>query len=616
MNPHRIARLLLHLALAALALLGGCGVDLSVPEETRAPSLLVQIRFLNHHQAVDGQWSADIQATSPDVPASLQSLPGHAEESLAHLNSVVPNQAANFPVHADMRPGTWSIHVMVTSGATRIVDVTCNVIIPAVLGAHEVGLLVIEGGNNCTAPAGGVGPPVTPRRDVALLPFTVPASVEQGTQVPINVTALNYGEINENFRIELTDTPVSGSPGVMLPSQHDITGLAPNASLLRTSQWNTAGASLGAHELRVAIPALDNETSSANNTQLVTINVVPAPRHDLEVNNITVPGPVVAGGTYGVDVALRNSGDVGESFTVILDDTPPGGGPASTIGTSPPLALAAGATSTYSFSWNTGTAAAGQHGLTARIPVLASGESNSANNSRSTSVLVSRHDVEAISLTAPASANIGLPVSASATLRNNGNVNEGNIAVSLSARPPGGGAPIAVATQNLSLNAGASGTVNFTWDTACLAPAGNFVLSATATVANDAALANNTVSAAPTALAVDRELRIAFLNPPASVSQASGAGFIVQLINNNSAAETGIDVSFTDTPAAGPPGAVQRDPRLPVDLACGETKELVFTYFPPSTVIANHTLTATITTVVPGDNTADNSASVGISVTP
>jgi len=616
MSTLRTMRLFLRPVLVVVLLLGGCGVDLSVPENVRAPSLLVQVRFLNHQQDVDGHWSADVQSTSPDVPAALQNLPGHAEETLAHQNSVVPNQTVNFPAHQDMRPGTWSIHIMVMSGATRIVDVTCTVTIPAVLGAEVVSLLVIEGGGNCTVPAGGVGPPVTPRRDVALLPFTILANVQQGTQVPINVTALNYGEINENFRIELADTPTSGSPGVILPAQHDVTGLAPNASRQFTSQWNTAGASLGEHELRVAIPALDNETNTANNAEVMTVNIVPAPQHDLEITNVTIPGPVVAGGTYNVDVALRNTGDVEESFTVMLDDTPPGGGPANTIGTSPPLALAASATSTYSFSWNTSGAAAGQHTLTARIPVLASGETNTANNTRTMNVLVARHDVEAISLTAPASAAIGMPVSVTATIRNNGNVNEGNIAVSLNAQPPGGGAPIAIATQNLGLNAGASGTVNFTWNTACLAPAGSYVLSVTAAVANDVNSANNTAAAASTALSVDRELRVAFLNPPASVSQASGAGFIVQLINNNSVAETGIDVSFTDTPVAGPPGAVQRDPRLPVDLACGETKELVFTYFPPSTVIANHTLTATITTVVPGDNPADNSAAVTVSVTP
>lgn len=227
------------------------------------------------------------------------------------------------------------------------------------------------------------------------------------------------------------------------------------------------------------------------------------------------------------------------------------------------------------------------------------------------SVPAEEHDVEALTPTSPAAANVGAPVQAMVSVRNNGNVPESFVLVTLAAQPPTGG-PINVGTQVISLDINETKQVSFDWDTACV-EAGNYILSAAASVSNDSDASNDTATAS-LALAVDRELSIAFVNPPSTVPAGQGVGLIVRLANNNSVQEPNIDVSFTDAPVSGPQGSRQSDPRLPIDIGCGEEIELIFTWVPPSIGTADHDLTVSIINSIPGDDPADNSDTFRVSV--
>ncbi len=227
------------------------------------------------------------------------------------------------------------------------------------------------------------------------------------------------------------------------------------------------------------------------------------------------------------------------------------------------------------------------------------------------SVPAESHDVEAVTLSAPAAADVGVPVQVTTSVKNNGNVPESFVLVRLAAQPPTGG-PLALGTQVTSLDINETKDVGFDWDTACV-EAGDYTLTATASASNDGDASNDEATAS-LALALDRELSIAFVNPPATVPPGQSVSLIARLANNNSIQEQSVDVTFTDTPASGPEGTRVADPRLPIDVGCGETVELIFTWVSPSIGAADHDLTLSIGNSIPGDDPADNSDTITISV--
>jgi len=600
-----------------------CDVNLDANPEI-APTLEVQIEFLQPHDDVSATWTGTLidDKYADATPANLRLLPDEVtvsdlEEGV--LPTVVRNQTANFPGQ-HLKPGVWRIVTAMKEGAVTIDSIECDIDIAGTFGAIY-GLKITEGLDDCTSVDGGVSAPYIPPQNVAVFMVTDHETAEQGDIVTIVAQVLNQGEGVADFELSLVDNPpAGGNPGIVIPISQSVTNLEPEEEPLTfTFEWRTAGASFGVHDLVVSAPQLPNEPDAAigNNTDTDQITVTAGPEHDLEVVSVTVPTPVIQGQNYIVSVALQNNGDVEETFTVNLTDTPQGGS-ATPVGTSPPITLppegTPGNTTTVTLPWSTSGVAAGTHTLTAEIPVLPSGEASTINNRKTTNVNVELHDVEVVSLTNPTSANIGDPVTVTASVRNNGNVNEGNIEVSLVAQPPGGGTPIPLETITVSVNSGATTPVNFSWNTACISPAGNYTLTATASVPNDNTQANNSATGTPLNMIVDHELSIDIMSNPGTVTGGSGVSLIVNLINNNSVAESGIDVNLTDTPAAGPPGPIQKDPRLPINIGCGETIELIFTWFPPSAFTASHDLTATITTNISGDNPADNTDTITVNV--
>jgi hypothetical protein len=601
---------------AGLLCVTACGVDLNT--NLMAPTLVVRVGFSDYHANVAGTWTGTLTARSPDVPPGLVANGGPAQASLAAMPDVRPTEQADFPAVPSMYPGEWALTVTVTSDAGPLISVSCPVTIPSTLRAGvgvSLTLEVQEGSNQCTSPDIAVGEPHVPRRDVQILPFTAPVAVDQGDPVTLQIVVRNAGEAQDTFSVGLVDTPPSsGSPGVVTPAAQAVSSLPASASSPPLSfAWNTAGASIGPHQL-TASASVPNDADPSNNRSVATVEVKTPPVHDLEVTSVASGGPLILGGSYPVTVGVKNNGDVGETIRIDLLDSPPTG-PEIALGTSSSLALAASGqandAASYTFTWSTGGAAPGVHTLRGKVAPVPH-EASTLNNEKTATVTLEQHDVQAVSVSAPAATNVGLPVSATATIRNNGNVDESAVSLALTALAPDG-TTIALGTQSVSLATGQSLAVPFTWDTSCVA-AGGYRLGARVAVPNDSNPANDSASAGPTTLSVDHELSISLVSPPPTVTAGGGVGLIVRLVNNNSIAEANVDVNMTDTPASGPPGAIQKDPRLPVSPRCGETIDLVFTWFPPSAFTGSHQLTVSIVNAIAGDDPGDNSSSATIVV--
>jgi hypothetical protein len=98
------------------------------------------------------------------------------------------------------------------------------------------------------------------------------------------------------------------------------------------------------------------------------------------VTAVGAPASAVQGSTVSVSVTVANQGNVSETFSVSLAAT---GG---SVGGSPQtVTLAAGGSTTLTFSWNTTGASLGTHTLTATAATVA-GETDTADNSLAATV--------------------------------------------------------------------------------------------------------------------------------------------------------------------------------------------------------------------------------------
>jgi hypothetical protein len=216
--------------------------------------------------------------------------------------------------------------------------------------------------------------------DVAVTTVSAPSSVSQGSTATVGVTVQNVGgqNVGSSFNVVLTDS----TAGVTIGTQA-VTGLAMGASATLSFSWSTSGAVLGSHSL-VATQSLPDD-NAANNRRSTTVTVTaPLPPADLTVSSITAPGRVEQGDTAPVVVTVQHvSGqDVTTAFDVVLTDGTAGG---VTIGTQTIPGLAAGASATRTFNWNTAGVALNGHILTATQKLA---DANSSNNARAIAITV------------------------------------------------------------------------------------------------------------------------------------------------------------------------------------------------------------------------------------
>jgi len=208
--------------------------------------------------------------------------------------------------------------------------------------------------------------------DVAVTDVSAPSSVIQGSMATAQVTVQNVGGQNvaSSFNVVLTDA----TAGVTIGTQ-TVTGLAIGASAARSFSWSTTGAALGGHTL-VATQTFTDD-NSANNQRSTTVSVNPQPA-DLALTAITAPAQVTQGDTAPVVVTVQNVGglDVSTNFDVVLTDGTAGG---SMVETQTIAGLAAGASVTRTFNWNTAGVATNGHILTATQKLADNDPSNNAH---------------------------------------------------------------------------------------------------------------------------------------------------------------------------------------------------------------------------------------------
>jgi hypothetical protein len=249
----------------------------------------------------------------------------------------------------------------------------------AAVGGHTLvaiqSLSDANAANNQASAAITVNAPVI---DVAVTSVSAPSSVTQGGTAAVGVSVQNVGgqNVSSSFNVVLTDA----TAGVTIGTQA-VSGLAMGASATHTFSWNSTGAALGGHTL-VATQSLTDD-NAANNQRSATITVTPQPA-DLAVTNITAPASVTQGDTAAVVATVQNvsGGDVGTSFDVVLTDGTAGN---AVIGTQTIAGLAAGASVTRTFNWNTAGAATNGHILTATHKLA---DNNASNNARAIAITV------------------------------------------------------------------------------------------------------------------------------------------------------------------------------------------------------------------------------------
>jgi hypothetical protein len=218
----------------------------------------------------------------------------------------------------------------------------------------------------------GAAPPVT---DLSLISVSAPSSVTAGNTVNAVVTVQNVGnqDVTTGFGVGLVDV----TDGIVIGSQA-VPGLAAGATASFTFGWNTAGRSIGNHTL-VGLQGLPDAV--AGNNQASTTVAVNAPVTDLAVTSVSAPGTASVGSMVSVAVTVRNVGnqDVTTAFGVGLVDATDH----QPIGAQVVAGLAAGATTTVNFSWNTTGRSVGNHTL---VGVVGFNDANAGNNQASATV--------------------------------------------------------------------------------------------------------------------------------------------------------------------------------------------------------------------------------------
>lgn len=243
----------------------------------------------------------------------------------------------------------------------------------------------------------------------------------------------------------------------------------------------------------------------------------PTPANDVAVTSVSAPSPVLLNSTESVNVGVANEGTEQETFTVSLSDSL-----SATISDPQSVTLAAGASTARTFSWT--PTITGDHVLTATASTV-TGETDTADNSKSTtvSVLEPTHDVAVTAISAPSSVVQGDTANISVDVANQGTFDE-TFTVSVT-----GTAGTVSGAQSVTLTAGASTTLAFTWDTTG-ASTGDHTLTATAsTVTGETDTADNSRSTTST------------------VTEPSAALSVTGILPDTMQAGTTIDVTISGT---------------------------------------------------------------------
>jgi subtilase family serine protease len=352
-------------------------------------------------------------------------------------------------------------------GASSTLDLAWNTAGAAITGHTVIATQTLPDGNatnNARAIGILVKPPVV--ADVAVTAVNAPMAVSQGNTAAVQVTIQNIGQAaSGSFDLVLTDS----TAGMTIGTQ-TIASLGVNAATTLTFNWNTTGAALGSHALVAAHNLSD--ASAANNQRTATVTVNPRVV-DVAVSAMTAPGSASQGSTVAVGVTVQNVGadPVTTGFAVTVTDATGG----AAVGTQTVNSLAAGASVTLTFPWNTTGAVLGAHTLVATHDFA---DANASNNQRQVTVNVTAGvtDIALTNLTGPASVTQGDTAHFGVTVQNTGSQPVTTSFDVVLTDGTNGNAVVGIQTV-AGLATGAVATLDFPWPTASVTATGHTIIA-------------------------------------------------------------------------------------------------------------------------------------------
>jgi hypothetical protein len=528
------------------------------------------------------------QGSTAAIGVTVQNVGGQGVSS--SFNVVLTDQTAGVTL------GTQTVTGLAV-GAVSTVSFSWNTTAAALGGHALVATHSLTDDNAANNQASTTVTVVLQPPDLALTDITAPSQVMQGETAPVVVTVQNVGgqNVTTSFDVVLTD----GSAGGVIIGTQSIAGLAAGASVTRTFNWNTAGATTGGHILIATQKLADNDPT--NNARAIGITVQPQPSADVAVTGVNAPASVSQGSTAAIGVTVQNVGgqSVTTSFNVVLTDQTAG----VTLGTQTVAGLAVGAGATLSFNWNTTAAALGGHTLVATHNLV---DANAANNQGSGVVTVNPPvtDVSVTAVNAPASVTQGSTTTIGVTVQNVGGQGvSSSFNVVLTDQTAG----VTLGTQTVTgLAVGATATLSFSWNTTAAALGGH-TLVATQSLTDDNA-ANNQRSALVTITLPPADLALTDITAPSQVTQGETAPVVVTVQNVGGQNVGSFDVVLTD----GSAGGVIIGTQTIAGLAVGASTTRTFDWNTAGVATGGHILIATQKLA---DNDATNNArAVGVTV--
>lgn len=317
--------------------------------------------------------------------------------------------------------------------------------------------------------------------DITAAPLSVTRPPDQN--VLISVSVANQGSATETFTVTL----FFGSITVGTQTVADIGAGAARSLNFMT---NTAPLADGSYLIRAEASVVTGETDTADNsrddgTLVVSSQVI----HDVAVTNVAastlaVTRPPDVTVTITVDVA--NQGTATEIFTVTAFAG------TVTVGTQTVSNLAAGTSTSLTFTINTSTLADGNYLIRAEASTV-TGETDTADNTRddgtlAVSTFVEVHDVAVTDVTATP-LNVLRPPDVDVTISVQV-ANQGTVAETFTVTAFAGSLTVGSQTVT-SLGPGSSTTLTFTINTATLADASYLIRAEASTVAGETDTADN-----------------------------------------------------------------------------------------------------------------------------
>jgi len=439
-------------------------------------------------------------------------------------------------------------------------------------------------------------PPPGPFTDIAVTSVGAPASAVVGQATNVTVMVKNRGnqDVTSTFNVTLEDA----TDGVTVGTQ-SVAGLAVGATATVSFSW--APASTGDHTLIGGQGLADDR--AGDDRMSVTLPVNP-PLTDVAVTSVTAPGGVSQGKSANVVVKVGNVGNqpVTSSFVVTLQDTTAG----VTVGSQTVAGLAAGATASFTFSYNATDAVLGDHVLRASHDLT---DDDGTNNQRFKTITVNPKlvDIALTSITGPARVNQGDTAHIGATVQNIGERDVTDTFAVTVTDASAGGTIGSKLVPGLAL--GATATVDIPWNTATASITGH-TLIATQMLPDGNATNNSRAIGVIVNPPVVTDVAITGMTVPAAVTQGTTAtvGVSVQNVGQQNVTSS-FTVTLTDATAG-----VTIGTQTVTSMAVGSGIMLNFNWNTTGAALGSHTLTAAHS--LTDANATNNTRSATVSVNP